>query len=595
MEPGPDPLIGKTIQERYRVERKLGQGGMGAVYLAEHVLIQKRVAIKCLHAGLASNPEVVRRFHNEALAATAIGHPNIVDVTDMGYFEDGSIFMVLEFLEGKDWQDDLETSGPQSAVKVAHVGIQVCEALAAAGEKGIVHRDLKPENIFLIERQGDPLFVKVLDFGISKFKDGLTGSTRTGALMGTPYYMAPEQIHGARETNHLADLYSTGVMFYRALAGALPFEAQTLPELVLKVATQLPPSLGVRRPDLPARLIDLIDRMLRKDPLERPPNFDTVADVLADFDDTALRRKRHRVAVSLLVTGYGGSIGEPALGEAPPDRVRHPTPVHERGPDTSAQGSPVAYIASVRPEPPAAGLPSLPAPLPPEARVSTPPLVTLGPAAGSSLPAPGSFLPSHVPGVPRTRSSLWASILAVFVALVAVLGLWGGSLLSAPERPSSARTLVPTSNKVRVQISTLPPDADLFLDGSPLTNPFDGELPKDGKRHQLLTSRTGFDSSARSLVLSSEQRVFVQLSPATKSEPAPLEAPALARAGAATVSPSPSGKKRTPSVEAQAPSTPKPESARPEPVKPTAAVEKAPDPAPPASPSPPKSPLKKVF
>jgi len=200
---GPDPLVGTTIQDRYRIEKRLGQGGMGAVYLAEHMLIQKKVAIKCLHAGLASNTDVVRRFHNEAVAATAIGHANIVDVTDMGRFEDGTFFMALEYLPGRDWQDDLDKNPAQPLEKVAHIGMQICDALEAAAAKGIVHRDLKPENIFLIERHGDRDFVKVLDFGISKFHDGIGGGTKTGEIMGTPYYMAPEQVRGDRNISHV--------------------------------------------------------------------------------------------------------------------------------------------------------------------------------------------------------------------------------------------------------------------------------------------------------------------------------------------------------------------------------------------------------
>jgi len=575
MEPGPDPLIGKTIQERYRVQKKLGQGGMGAVYLAEHVLIQKRVAIKCLHAGLASNPEVVRRFRNEALAATAIGHPNIVDVTDMGYFEDGSIFMVLEFLEGRDWQDDLEASGPQSAIKVAHIGVQVCEALAAAGEKGIVHRDLKPENIFLIERQGDPQFVKVLDFGISKFKDGLTGGTQTGVLMGTPYYMAPEQIHGAKETNHLADLYSTGVMLFRALSGALPFEAQTLPELVLKIATTSPPSLGLRRPDLPPRLVDLVDRMLRKDPLERPPNFDTVADVLADFDDASLRRKRRRVAVSLLVTGYGGSMGEPGRGEPLPERMRHPTPVHERGPDTAPQGSPIAYIPSVHPQTPQPS-PSGPAPI-----------ISSGTPGPFSTPAP-SFFPSQVPGVPRSSVSVSVSIGVVLGALVLVLGLWGGSQLFQADK-GSAPNPTDMSPQVRVQISTLPPDADLSLDGSPLSNPFDGALTKDEKRHLLRATRAGFESTERTIVLSSEQRIFVQLSTVPV---APAPSLTLPTAESPSSEPPVPKAELRPAKKAKGEISPAPAPEGKAEDAPASAAKEAPVSPPPSSP---KSPLKKVF
>jgi len=194
-EGGADPRIGMVLQDRYRISRKLGEGGMGAVYEGEHILIKRRVAIKCLHAHYASSPEIVARFHREALAATSIGHPNIIECTDMGRFPDGAFFMVLEFLDGRDWAADLARSGAQSLGKVVHVMSQVCDALSAAHAKGIVHRDLKPENIFLIKRGADPDFVKVLDFGISKIQDNSgdpeapvksKGLPRSGVARGTP-------------------------------------------------------------------------------------------------------------------------------------------------------------------------------------------------------------------------------------------------------------------------------------------------------------------------------------------------------------------------------------------------------------------------
>src|SRR5690606_5347468 len=153
-------------------------------------------------------------------------------------FEDGTFFMALEYLPGRDWQHDLDQSGAQPLTRVAHIGMQICDALEAASAKGIVHRDLKPENIFLIDRHGDLDFVKILDFGISKFHDGIGGGTRTGEIMGTPYYMAPEQIRGDKNISHVADIYALGVIFHQALSGEVPFNAETLPALILRIATE---------------------------------------------------------------------------------------------------------------------------------------------------------------------------------------------------------------------------------------------------------------------------------------------------------------------------------------------------------------------
>jgi serine/threonine protein kinase len=282
-----DPLLGRIVQERYRILRKLGDGGMGAVYEGEHVRIKRRVAIKVLHAQFAQNSEIVERFNREAQAATAIGHPNICEATDMGTFEDGTSYMVLEYLEGRDWADDLETQGPQPLGKTLHILRQVCGALQAAHDKGIVHRDMKPENVFLIERQGDPDFVKVVDFGISKMQTPGEDRalTQTGTALGTPYYMSPEQCQGKKDIDHRSDLYSLGVILFQALTGQVPFDDEAYPMLVLKICTQPPPSLLPFRPDLPPQLDTVLHHLLAKDPAHRYASCRDLSAALAPFAD----------------------------------------------------------------------------------------------------------------------------------------------------------------------------------------------------------------------------------------------------------------------------------------------------------------------
>ncbi len=322
----PDPRIGAVLQDRYRILRKLGEGGMGAVYEGEHLLIGRRVAIKCLHAHYASNPEVVARFQREALAATAIGHPNIIECTDMGRFPDGAPFMVLEFLGGRDWATELEEGGPQSLGVVVHIASQVCDALDAAHAKGIVHRDLKPENIFLVRRGGDAHVVKVLDFGISKMQDvagGIgagapgRGMTKTGMAMGTPHYMPPEQARGAKDIDHRADVYALGVILYQALSGQLPFAAESFPMLVLKVCTEAPSPLSAVRADLPEAVVSLVARMLEKDPAARPSSCGEVKAVLAPFasDLRAPPVQRHVAASAATFPGDAPlAVGTPPAG-----------------------------------------------------------------------------------------------------------------------------------------------------------------------------------------------------------------------------------------------------------------------------------------
>ncbi|QQR91398.1 MAG: serine/threonine protein kinase [Myxococcales bacterium] len=268
-----DPKIGTILQDRYRIVRKLGEGGMGDVYEAEHTLIGRHVAVKCLLPEFAKNPEVVERFKREARAATMVGNEHIIDVTDMGQLPDGSPFIVMEMLEGREFAGLIEDEGPLPVGRTVRIIQQVCNALSAAHAKGIVHRDLKPENIFLVTKHGNPDFVKVLDFGISKVKehkDSVQKSlTRTGVMMGTPHYMSPEQAQGLATTDHRTDIYALGVISYLALAGRVPFDGDTLPSLMVQVMTTEAEFLTDLRQDIPEALDAVIRKALTKDPADR--------------------------------------------------------------------------------------------------------------------------------------------------------------------------------------------------------------------------------------------------------------------------------------------------------------------------------------
>lgn len=219
-----DPYVGAIFGDRYRIAALLGKGGMGSVYEAEHILLGRKVALKILHPEYADRPDVRRRFENEARAVVAIDHPNIVRALDVGRAPDGSPFLVFERLRGRDLEESLTQRGALDLRAATRIVCAVSDALAAAHERGIVHRDLKPANVFL-EEPGD--VPKVLDFGISKL--GMSGgmSTHTGMMMGTPAYMAPEQLRDASRVDGRADIFAAGVMLYRMLAGALPHEAKS--------------------------------------------------------------------------------------------------------------------------------------------------------------------------------------------------------------------------------------------------------------------------------------------------------------------------------------------------------------------------------
>ena len=267
-----DPLVGTVLAERYAIVRRIGEGGMGAVYEARHAIIGKRVAVKVLLEKFLENQELVARLLQEARLASSIGHENIVDVTDYGTTSDGRAFVVMEFLDGEALAQLVMRDAPLPVERSLGILRQVCSALSAAHAKGIVHRDVKPENIYLV-RRGEVDFVKVVDFGVSKAvqsrEEGadLQRLTRTGTVLGTPLYMSPEQARGGDDVDHRADIWSAGLMLYECLTGEVPFRANNYLGVISQVLTQetVPPSQ--LRPELgiPAAVDRVVMRALEKD------------------------------------------------------------------------------------------------------------------------------------------------------------------------------------------------------------------------------------------------------------------------------------------------------------------------------------------
>jgi tRNA A-37 threonylcarbamoyl transferase component Bud32 len=246
-----DGYVGTTIADRYRVISKLGEGGMGVVYLAEHVFIEKRVALKVLSEDFARKADLVARFMQEAKAASRIGHENIVDITDFGETASGSVFFAMEFLDGMDLAGHIKTGGAMPFERAKTIMNQICRALGAAHSKGIIHRDMKPENVYLVTREGKPDFVKVLDFGIAKMSaldEGGSRLTRTGMIFGTPEYMSPEQARGDKP-DHRVDIYAAGCILYEMLTGDVPFHAETFMGVLTKHMFENPEPPSVRNPN----------------------------------------------------------------------------------------------------------------------------------------------------------------------------------------------------------------------------------------------------------------------------------------------------------------------------------------------------------
>jgi len=260
--------IGQILGGKYRVLRVLGKGGMGAVYVAEHVEIGKQVAVKLLHHYFAANADVVRRFSQEARAAAAIGHRGIIDVHDVGTTDDGAPYIVMELLQGESLRGALEREPVFAVDRAVSIVLRVLSALRAAHAKGIVHRDLKPDNVFLEGPLGRPGMVKLLDFGISKMTMGEEGgghATRTGVALGTPHYMAPEQARGRRDIDHRVDVWAAGVMLYELVTGRTPFGGDNYNAVIAEIVTETIPSPRTLRPDLPEDLTAAIMRALESD------------------------------------------------------------------------------------------------------------------------------------------------------------------------------------------------------------------------------------------------------------------------------------------------------------------------------------------
>ncbi len=311
---------GQIIEGKYRIVRVLGEGGMGAVYEGENTRIHRRVAIKVLHASVAGKADIVQRFEREAQAAGRIGSEHIVEVLDLGSLPDGERFMVMEFLDGEPLGDRIKNRGKLDALESALILRQLLEGLGAAHAAGIVHRDLKPDNIFLLRSKGGTKdFVKLVDFGVSKFSalDAEFSMTRTGAVMGTPFYMSPEQARG-QTVDHRSDLYSVGVVAYQMITGRVPFNADTFNELLFKIALESPEPAELLAPGLDPNFSAIVMRGMARDLNHR---FQSAADFRGAVDGW------------LAQNGHAPHGGQPAHGASHP----HSQPGYGNYPGALAQ------------------------------------------------------------------------------------------------------------------------------------------------------------------------------------------------------------------------------------------------------------------
>jgi serine/threonine protein kinase len=439
--PGEDPRIGTTLGGRYFIERLCGEGAMGRVYEARHVDIGRRLAVKVLHSSYRHSEEVVERFRREARAASKIGHPNIVDVTDSGTTPDGAFYFVMEYLDGVDLEQLIQREGKLPVARALVITAQLCRALQAAHASEIIHRDLKPANVMLVNRKDDDDFVKVLDFGISRNMDleasgddvpagAKRGLTRPDVAVGTPVYMSPEQAAGMR-ADALTDVYAVGGLLYEMLTGTPPCQGDDVLTVLNKKATEDPVPVGKLRPELPADVQKLIMRALSRSPRDRQVTMaalkDEVMRCLAAAQDAPspagpdFRRvpaldptPPPRVATERLVTfrirpwmlGVGGAafIGVVALAAT----VRGSRRSRETATNEGASSAPVAAAEQpAAPPPPAPAAPVIvpveatPPPLPPQEPVNLkrPARVLEAPARPSTPPALAAPWPVESPQV----------------------------------------------------------------------------------------------------------------------------------------------------------------------------------------------------
>lgn len=434
MSPACDSLVGRRV-DRYDVLALIGRGGFGAVYRARHAVLGTEVALKVLFPERAGDPANVERFLREARAAAMVGSPHIVHVADAGTTPDGTVFLAMELLHGRDLAAELEHRVRFDVADAVEIARQVLAGLTAAHRRGIVHRDLKPANVFLATGPDGAPFVKLLDFGISK----ITGSkslTQSGIMLGTPHYMAPEQIRGARDIDPRADIYAAGCMLHEMITGRTPFEGGGVELLVRRVSGEAPPRLRAIVPTVPDAIDRVVARAIAADRDARWPSAEALADAL--------------------VAALDGSYVEDAAPTVPPGW--RPAPLAPAEPATATMApavapKPAVYAVSPPAASPArfaqAAAPAFPATASHPVAVAASPTPEAHPVVHPSAPVPTPQAyptPAHGPPVDPARGlhpGIWAAFGALAVMLAGVAGAIGVGLHRRYVRDAAPVTVAP--------------------------------------------------------------------------------------------------------------------------------------------------------
>jgi eukaryotic-like serine/threonine-protein kinase len=484
-----DTLIGTLAANRYKVQKRLGEGGMGEVYMAEHVAIEKRIALKVLRLEYSQKSEVVARFLQEAKSASRIKHPNVVDVFDFGQLQDGRFFLALEFLNGNDLAEELRQQGQLPPGRIIPIMLQVCRALSAAHASGVVHRDLKPENIFLNRTDDGEESVKLVDFGIAQMRDiGDAGTknprlTKAGTIFGTPEYMAPEQA-GGKDTDLRSDVYAIGIILYELFAGTVPFVGTTLVHTLTMHLSEPPKPVSSHGRKVSPELEAVIAKAIAKSPNDRFQTIGALAEALLACPESAGISRRSMLpsmaermgsAATISIappdpnaagadgTGAHGVRAQTASGQslsAITDAPRAPKknfgPIGVGVGILVAAGAAAAFFAT---RPPAT-------PVTAASGEATSPTAPSAVATADSSAAPGT-----APGTPPA----------------------GSQAVVVPAGSGTAPTIapVPDDGKVRVQIETDPPGAAVKNDGFAVCASTPCELTVKPGEKLVLTAEKG--------------------------------------------------------------------------------------------------------
>jgi len=488
--------IGQTVGN-YKITAKLGEGGMGVVYLAEHPVIGKKVALKAIHPELSRNSEVVSRFMTEAKAVNQIGHDHIVDIADFGTTPDGDFYFIMEYLQGESLAERLKRERFLPEERALGIAAQVADALGASHRQHIIHRDLKPENIFLIQRGGSDEFVKILDFGLAKLiqeDDRSLHKTRTGSVMGTPYYMSPEQCEGRDLIDNRSDIYALGVIIFELLTGKVPFGGEGYGEIIVKHVTHPPPSMRRINPGLSLAAEQIVYRALSKN---RDDRFSSMEELrLALLDPEAYVEGPEGRPTPSAVADLSGVI----RAAAPMSRHRRPTPLGQ----PRADGS-----------------------------IPTPPLGNV-PVPSTFRQATGEVIEELTLRRPPSRRLLYAGggVLAAIVLLTTLAtrtneaknqSKGGGPVSPSARAPQPADT---HPKKIRINFASDPAGANV-LDGKTATllgqTPLSIEVPYADEPAEFVFQKEGFERKSTTVVPNLPVPLFVQLQAVPPASVSPAE------------------------------------------------------------------------